>query len=598
MKNFTLTITLLNIFIHVQAQQVQYANCNPATAQTELDIANVRATIMTGGDMWWDLVGSARYEVPKGSGKHSLYTGGLWFGGYDNNGNLRVAAQTDRQAGNDFWPGPVSLLTTDVTPAVCSQFDRHWRLTRSEVEDFISVGIASQTIIDYPGNGDINNSAHFLAPYYDMNSDGSYNYLDGDYPMFNFSSNQSGCNCTELHGDQVLWWVINDVGNVHTNSSSTTALGLEIQCQAFAFATADDDIRNATFYEYKIICRNTTTDLNNMWLGFFVDVDLGNYLDDYVGCDVGRGLGYGYNGDWTDEGISGYGVNPPAVGLDIIHGPTADTSDGIDNDMDSCIDCTFLKDTNGVITDTIPDSVSPEKIKMSRFICYNNSFDPVNGNPNSAEDFYDYMRGAWRNGNIMTYGGNGHGGGTGATNDISYYMYPGNSDPYHWGTNGVPENDWDEISAGNMPDDRRFLTSVGPFTMLPGQVQCVQTAVLWARDTAGPLSSVEKLKLIDDKIGGGSLECPSFPDGINNPEEIIQATAFPVPATDHLSFSFNKYISAGTVSIYDMHGKIMTTKKFTGDRTSISCRDFSTGVYFYQVKSATSNITSGRFVKN
>jgi hypothetical protein len=392
--------------------------------------------------------------------------------------------------------------------------------------------------------------------------------------------------------------VINDVGNIHGASNSPTALGFEIQCQAFAFATADADINNATFYEYKIINRNTTTSIDSTHLGFWVDVDLGNYLDDYVGCDVGRGLGYGYNGDGNDEGISGYGINPPAVGLDIIQGPAADTSDGIDNDMDSCIDCTFLKDTNGVIIDTIPDTVSPERIKMSRFVYYNNSPDPVNGNPNSATDYYRYLNGIWRNGLPMTYGGNGKGGGNGATLDPSYFMFPGNSDPYHWGTNGVPENDWDESLAGNMPDDRRFLSSVGPFTMLPGQVQCVQTAVLWARDTAGPLSSVEKLKLIDDRIGGGSTECPAFPNGINNPEEIIHASAFPVPASDHLSFAFNKYITAGTIYIYDMHGKLISTQKFTGDRTSISCIDFSTGVYFYQVKSATTNITSGRFVKN
>ena len=41
----------------------------------------------------------------------------------------------------------------------------------------------------------------------------------------------------------------------------------------------------------------------------------GNYQDDYVGCDVSRGLGYAYNGDALDEtngGAQGYGENPPA----------------------------------------------------------------------------------------------------------------------------------------------------------------------------------------------------------------------------------------------------------------------------------------------
>jgi len=592
MKKFTIPLFCCFLF-----NQQSHAQCNAPVASTDLDIANVRAAIMTGGDMWWDLIGSPRYEVPKGSGKNSLFAGALWIGGYDNSGNLRVAAQTYRQGGSDFWPGPMDTTSGGITPATCSQFDRHWKLTRAEVENFANGGNPTQAIIDYPGSGDaINHASHFLAPYVDMNGDGIYNYLDGDYPMFDDASNQSGCNCTALHGDQVLWWVINDFGNAHGVTNSAP-VGVEIQCQAFAFSSADADISNATFYEYKIISRNTTTNIDSTWLGFYVDVELGDYLDDYIGCDVGRGLAYGYNGDANDNGISGYGINPPAVGLDVVHGPVADIGDGIDNDRDSCIDCTFLKDANGIITDTIPDTVSPERIKMSRFIYFSNTNDPVNGNPISITDYYGYMKGFWRNGNQMTYGGNGYGWGLGATIDLSYFMYPGTSDPFHWGTNGIPENDWDEVVAGNQPNDRRFLTSVGPFTMLPGQVQCIQTAVLWAQDTSGPISSLDKLRMVDDKIGGGSLDCPDFPLGINSTES-IEASIFPVPTKDRLSFTFRKNIPEGTIILYDMKGKIMTTQKFSGYQSNISCRDFSTGIYFYQVKSGTQNITSGKFVKN
>ena len=43
----------------------------PATA-LDLDINNVRALIQTGGDMWWDLQQTPKYEVPQGSKKNSL----------------------------------------------------------------------------------------------------------------------------------------------------------------------------------------------------------------------------------------------------------------------------------------------------------------------------------------------------------------------------------------------------------------------------------------------------------------------------------------------------------------------------------------------
>ena len=63
------------------------AGCLPATAQTELNINNVRTTILAGGDMWWDL-DNGKYEIPKDSDKHSMFAGALWIGGLDDQGYL------------------------------------------------------------------------------------------------------------------------------------------------------------------------------------------------------------------------------------------------------------------------------------------------------------------------------------------------------------------------------------------------------------------------------------------------------------------------------------------------------------------------------
>ena len=41
------------------------ADCDPAEAQTDLAINNVRFRVLTGGDMWWDASGSPMYEIPK-----------------------------------------------------------------------------------------------------------------------------------------------------------------------------------------------------------------------------------------------------------------------------------------------------------------------------------------------------------------------------------------------------------------------------------------------------------------------------------------------------------------------------------------------------
>ena len=59
------------------------AGCNATTAVIDLDINNVRAHLMNGGDMWWHIpTGPAYHEVPKGSNTNSPFSRSIWIGGY------------------------------------------------------------------------------------------------------------------------------------------------------------------------------------------------------------------------------------------------------------------------------------------------------------------------------------------------------------------------------------------------------------------------------------------------------------------------------------------------------------------------------------
>ena len=90
------------------------ADCVPSQAKTDLNINNVRTTIMGGGDMWWNLT-DARYEIPKDGNKHSMFAGALWIAGIDAGEQLKAAAMTYRQTGNDFWTGPLDEFS-EITP--------------------------------------------------------------------------------------------------------------------------------------------------------------------------------------------------------------------------------------------------------------------------------------------------------------------------------------------------------------------------------------------------------------------------------------------------------------------------------------------------
>ena len=70
----------------------------------------------------------------------------------------------------------------------------------------------------------------------------------------------------------------------------------------------------------------------------------------------------------------------------------------------------------------------------------------------------------------MTYGGDGRD----QNNPACNYMFPGDTDP------AFPGQTWTEQTAGNVPDDRRFLQSAGKFTLAPGALNTITTGVVWA----------------------------------------------------------------------------------------------------------------------
>ena len=78
------------------------SGCTRGGTKLFVDLNNVKAVIKTHGGMWQD--GNASYEVPKGSGKHSVFAGGIWVAGVDVNGQLRVAARIfDYDGQDDYW---------------------------------------------------------------------------------------------------------------------------------------------------------------------------------------------------------------------------------------------------------------------------------------------------------------------------------------------------------------------------------------------------------------------------------------------------------------------------------------------------------------
>ena len=559
------------------------AQCPATTAQLDLDINNVRARILNGGDLWWDPVSQVPYyEVPINGNKHSIFAGALWFGAIDNQGQILTAAQTYRQAGgNDFWAGPISQTVTspaygEVSLATCAAYDRFWEITRAEVLAFTQGGPATTAIQQWPGNGNTaNGELPYLAPFFDANNDGLYDYNAGDYPYFNLTgvfpndslTGQPDCD-NYLFGDKSIWWVFNDIGNVKTETMSAP-IGLEVRAQAFAYASTDADLNNATFYQYQIINRSTDS-LTQSYIGMWCDADLGNGIDDYVGCDVGLNLGYVYNGDANDDGPAGYGLNPPACGIDFLRGPLADAGDGIDNDRDSVI-----------------DEVG-EQILMSHFMYYKNVNSVPNGNPDSVSDYYNYLKATWLDNLPLTYGDDGRN----IANPMTTFMFSDGTDP------AFPGDFWNMSSAAISPDDMRWIQSAGPFTMAPGEVNYMRTAVVWARDINGTAGgSVNLLKTASQKIQALFDDCftttalaefePTLPLQIA-PNPFVTECILDVSVLAGKNFS---------MKVFDLNGKLIEQREVQKSGNTIAAgKEYKSGAYLIQITSGNKSF-SGKIVK-
>lgn len=525
------------------------AGCTTPGGRTIFEYNNVRAMIFTGGDMWWDLE-NAFYEVPKGSGKMALFAGAIWIGGTDVNGQLRVTAARYRQVGQDYFTGPLKAIGNDrgnTTAEMCTKYDKHFPVNKAEVEKFRSWYRAKQQnntqllndvysgyvipddIKNWPGNNSEPDYLPTLAPFWDENQDGYYNPEDGDYPFYDLDKSiecKTNKRIPRLYGDATLWWVYNDRGNIHTESKGQS-IGMEIQAQYFAFAT-NDELNNMTFGNYGLYNRSTYT-LQDCYFGVWTDADLGDAYDDYVGTDVNRGLGYLYNGDEQDGDGNGrtYGAQPPAIGVDFFEGPyqDPDNKDNMSNwdtiNGKKTLVCSRATIAEGSINGlNFEDGVvDDERWGMRRFLYFIND-GSVLSDPQTAVEYYRMLRGYWKDGTRMTFGGTGYGGTTPAD-----FMFPYDSDPCDWGTGGIHQsNFWSEFGQNNTPGDRRFVQSAGPFTLLPAATNDITVGMVWARATqGGAWASVGEVKRADDKAQRLFEVCFKIIDAPHAPElQIIE----------------------------------------------------------------------------
>ncbi len=358
-----------------------FYGCLPAAlfAQSNfVDVNNMKTAVFSNGALFYNGA-SVGLEVPKGSGKTTVFAANIWVGGYDRQQVLHMAAQAYGQVGDGglgFSIGPWANAGAYSSPQINSLFNKTWKHSKLELDTFrMMVGqpgyTIPPTIANYPGLGDTTKGVSLrLAPFHDSNGDGKYLAADGDFPV--------------IRGDQAARALFSDTRVIPSNPNSPTNFDFQTTVYGYAQTGVDSALSYTTFVNYRIINRSTK-DFDSLYIGHWSDMDLGYYGDDFIGSDPARDLFYTYNATNNDDPAqSGYGANPPAMGV------------------------VFLSQ------------------QMSRFVYYNNDT-TNNGDPITPQQKYAYLRGQFKNGTprpaLFAYDGNPTDGS--GSNEITLANIPG-----------------------------------------------------------------------------------------------------------------------------------------------------------------------------
>ena len=546
------------IFVLLSSPFILSAQCTIPTAHTFLNANGISAGLTQGGSLWWNGDDAEYYfPIPALFPTATLFAGGIWMGGLDPSGNYKIAASTYGASSgeSDYGAGPLTE-TGETDSMTCSNWDRFFEVGHAEILEHIA---------DYEDNGQIDNTPpasilgwpgqqnpsfmdvhgfelpfapQGLAPFYDVNTDGIYSPMLGDYPL-------------TKEATEAIWWVFNDASSVHT-STQGDQLKMEIQMMAFAYADDNEDINNTTYYQAKMIYRGAET-ISDMHFALWVDPDLGCYTDDYVGCSPEANMAFVYNADELDGdpgcscdgGVSTFCGDIPITAIKIIEAPRGDMN---------------------------------EDTEMSSFVAYTNSSTggPANElDPSTPLEYHRLMQGNWRDGSPMV-------------------DPDGNETKFHSPGNPSSTTEWSMCNPQIAPDDRRMLMGFGPYNLLPGSIKQLTFAVVTVPSVQHPCPNIEPI------IQAGEVASDFFNGIVNNSEPIVDPNLVriapnPFNNTAQLSIAGSETLSQ--ISIFSLDGKLVQEiNGLSGQTATIKKGALNAGMYFYKLLTQSEKVYTGKFI--
>ena len=504
-----------------------------AQQQTTLDVNNWVVHLSDNGTLFRNPVNQEPTFFHKTEKASTVFAGHLWFADELPNGQLLTAAGTFDSFGSDFESGAHRTLSVTNTRSLI-------KINRSEITDHQArfndpAYEMPASIRDWPASGNVANGEFIdLAPFVDVNGNKCYDPHNGDYPA--------------IRGDQAVYIIYND-GFQPKMATGSDPLDIEVHTMVYAWAGENDpELANAVFVNVTVANRSDR-DYHSFRSGMWVDFDLGNAFDDYIGSDPENNSFFIYNGDNDDEiqggSAPGFGVSPPAFGVRFINH------------------------------------------EMSNFMYYNNGGGII-GDPNAATDYYNYMQTRRKDGTPVK-----------DHNDTeTNYMFGGNV---------LSDSEWTEMTEGNPPGDRRGVGSLAPIVLKSGERFSFDAVFGYGRSTGLNDQRLNVIRLRDnlDAAEAFFLEQNFDPSvlatntdcEITGTEDIDGSLStlqlYPNPATNRVQFSGARVQSA---TLWSLDGQQLLDHKPVNNQILDIPRWIPDGIYILQVDAGDGNTYRNKLV--
>jgi hypothetical protein len=298
-------------------------------------------------------------EFPKGSGVGTVYQEGLVFGGKVHDGvyadsirvtgdayaaGMQAGAIVSDASGNTIGadnPNDLSVRAFAVRPdmpAAIQNDSSAWPDLKTDAASFFQKNkdsvssqdiekIANQYFKDWTEWPARKGAPWFIDSVKNVRNDAAYDPMNPHHVPGIPDAAKS------------IWYVCNDLSlAVSTQFAGSPPLGIEEQVTLWAFNLSAplEALNNVIFKQVKLIYKGNpgapvNSGIDSMFICQWVDGDIGDYGDDYGGCDSTLDLGFEYNSKTIDKAYSAVGLNPPAVGYVFLQGTSRSSGDPKDS---------------------------------------------------------------------------------------------------------------------------------------------------------------------------------------------------------------------------------------------------------------------------